>query len=374
MKVIEVNMERRRNEWAEKREIPEKTRRPTASSSTSEWYILPDLCRGSLEKNPRWSTKIDWHSTKVQMLRSLFGMNILEEGATLHVTTLRRFPGPRPARVCEAQYGKVVTDNPKSARIFTENGKKGGGTASRVHLFRGLTLRMEGSEEQTKAWACCSPGDEVFVESLSLRIKFPGARQSVHERTVRVTQTIRPIVWNVLVPSSVTSRIFACGNRAGRYHWPTDFLSDPPFFPYHHSIAVSYSPLFTLISSQDLDWVRILASHLGEPGSIPGGVIPGFSHVGIEPGGATGSTGFLGISSFRRPCIPVMLQTHLASPSFHSLFIYRWVRNQNGSNPVSSKKRCFTLAASHLARKSGKGQQLYDSGGSKTKDSLYEEA
>ncbi|KAJ8869789.1 hypothetical protein PR048_028797 [Dryococelus australis] len=34
MKVIEVNMERRRNEGGGKREIPEKTRRPTASSGT----------------------------------------------------------------------------------------------------------------------------------------------------------------------------------------------------------------------------------------------------------------------------------------------------------------------------------------------------
>ncbi|KAJ8888309.1 hypothetical protein PR048_007796 [Dryococelus australis] len=56
--------------------------------------------------------------------------------------------------------------------------------------------------------------------------------------------------------------------------------------------------------------VRLLASHIGEPGSIPGGVAPGFSHVGIVPYDFTGLRVFSGISyfsspfSFRRCSIP----------------------------------------------------------------------
>ncbi|KAJ8880576.1 hypothetical protein PR048_017046 [Dryococelus australis] len=57
--------------------------------------------------------------------------------------------------------------------------------------------------------------------------------------------------------------------------------------------------------------VRLLFCHLGEPVSIPGGVFPGFSHVGIVQ--LVGSF-FSGISCFPRPCIP-LLHTHLTSPS-----------------------------------------------------------
>ncbi|KAJ8876970.1 hypothetical protein PR048_021422 [Dryococelus australis] len=61
--------------------------------------------------------------------------------------------------------------------------------------------------------------------------------------------------------------------------------------------------------------VSLLASHQGEPGSIPGGVTPGFSPVGIVPDDAAGRLIFSGISRFPRPFIPALLHTHLASPS-----------------------------------------------------------
>ncbi|KAJ8876152.1 hypothetical protein PR048_024061 [Dryococelus australis] len=56
--------------------------------------------------------------------------------------------------------------------------------------------------------------------------------------------------------------------------------------------------------------VRLLASHPGEPSSIPGGVAPGFSQVGIVPDDATSRRVFSGISSFPRPFIPALLHTH----------------------------------------------------------------
>ncbi|KAJ8871642.1 hypothetical protein PR048_027969 [Dryococelus australis] len=60
---------------------------------------------------------------------------------------------------------------------------------------------------------------------------------------------------------------------------------------------------------------RLLASHLGEPGSIPGGVAPGFSHVGIVPDDVAGRRVFSGISRFPHPLISALLHTHLTSPS-----------------------------------------------------------
>ncbi|KAJ8898321.1 hypothetical protein PR048_003681 [Dryococelus australis] len=47
--------------------------------------------------------------------------------------------------------------------------------------------------------------------------------------------------------------------------------------------------------------VRLLASRLGEPGSFPGGVTPGFSHVGIVLGYAAGRRVFSGISRILPP-------------------------------------------------------------------------
>ncbi|KAJ8888662.1 hypothetical protein PR048_008154 [Dryococelus australis] len=61
--------------------------------------------------------------------------------------------------------------------------------------------------------------------------------------------------------------------------------------------------------------VRLLSSHLAEPGSIPGGAAPGFSRVGTVPDDSTSRRVSSGISRFLHPCIPVPLHTHLASPS-----------------------------------------------------------
>ncbi|KAJ8878393.1 hypothetical protein PR048_018971 [Dryococelus australis] len=60
--------------------------------------------------------------------------------------------------------------------------------------------------------------------------------------------------------------------------------------------------------------IRLFASHQGESRSIPGGIPPGFPHVGIVPNDAAGRRVFSGISSFSRPRIPALLHTQVASP------------------------------------------------------------
>ncbi|KAJ8880328.1 hypothetical protein PR048_016795 [Dryococelus australis] len=60
--------------------------------------------------------------------------------------------------------------------------------------------------------------------------------------------------------------------------------------------------------------IRLLASHLGDPGSIPREVSPRFSNVGIMADYAAGRRVFSGISQFSHPCIPELLRTHLTSP------------------------------------------------------------
>ncbi|KAJ8870021.1 hypothetical protein PR048_029032 [Dryococelus australis] len=58
--------------------------------------------------------------------------------------------------------------------------------------------------------------------------------------------------------------------------------------------------------------VRLLASHLGKPGSIPGGVTP--AHADVVADDAAGRRVTTGIPP-PQPCIPALLHAHLASPS-----------------------------------------------------------
>ncbi|KAJ8873764.1 hypothetical protein PR048_024598 [Dryococelus australis] len=60
----------------------------------------------------------------------------------------------------------------------------------------------------------------------------------------------------------------------------------------------------------------LLVSHFGEPGSIPCGIVPGFSHVGIVPGDAAGLRVFSGISRSPSP-----LNSGAAPYSHHSTLI-----------------------------------------------------
>ncbi|KAJ8891044.1 hypothetical protein PR048_010553 [Dryococelus australis] len=50
--------------------------------------------------------------------------------------------------------------------------------------------------------------------------------------------------------------------------------------------------------------MALVTSHQGEPGSIPGGITPGSSHVAIMPEVAASPRVFSGISQFPRQCIP----------------------------------------------------------------------
>ncbi|KAJ8897926.1 hypothetical protein PR048_003283 [Dryococelus australis] len=60
-----------------------------------------------------------------------------------------------------------------------------------------------------------------------------------------------------------------------------------------------------------VDTGGLLASHQGEPGSMPGRVTPGFSHVGIVPDDAVDCRVFSGISRFLRPSIPALPNTSM---------------------------------------------------------------
>ncbi|KAJ8888573.1 hypothetical protein PR048_008064 [Dryococelus australis] len=96
------------------------------------------------------------------------------------------------------------------------------------------------------------------------------------------------------IPAGNT-KIFACEKRGGRFRWSTDFLEVLPFPPHTASSA-----LHTWVSARRGRRgglvVRLLASHLGGPVSIPGGGVPGFALVGIVRDDVAGRRVFSGIS------------------------------------------------------------------------------
>ncbi|KAJ8870887.1 hypothetical protein PR048_027188 [Dryococelus australis] len=112
-------------------------------------------------------------------------------------------------------------------------------------------------------------------------------------RSIRPDGTISPR------PPSVDSRVGAnwAGDRVGNSFLLT-ILSHAP----NDSVTTV---------SRTSQWrrnpVRLLASHQGEPGSIPGQATTEFSQVGIVPDDAAGRWVFSGISLFPRPFIPALL-------------------------------------------------------------------
>ncbi|KAJ8872318.1 hypothetical protein PR048_025922 [Dryococelus australis] len=113
----------------------------------------------------------------------------------------------------------------------------------------GPRQRLEYARRQLDAMFASPYSDCVNVTSLDTESRaHPWGRCGVVVRPVasRLGERVR-------FPGRDRSRIFACGNRAGRWHWAAGFLRDLPFPPPLHFVAAPYSPRFTLIGSQDLD-------------------------------------------------------------------------------------------------------------------------
>ncbi|KAJ8871884.1 hypothetical protein PR048_028224 [Dryococelus australis] len=93
--------------------------------------------------------------------------------------------------------------------------------------------------------------------------------------------------------------------------------------------------------------VRLLAYHLGEPGSIPGGSLRVFASEN-RSGRCHWLAGFSRISRFLRPCIPAMLHSHLSPPSsalktsygHHFNTLNTRVREPNSANDTVNQETC----------------------------------
>ncbi|KAJ8880053.1 hypothetical protein PR048_020676 [Dryococelus australis] len=98
-------------------------------------------------------------------------------------------------------------------------------------------------------------------------------------------------------------RIIACRHRAGAAV-PGRLHCSPPTWANRGQSQAGSPPDYRMQASCRGcgAWaVTLLASHLGEPGSIPGRVTPGLSHAGIVPGNAANRRIFLGHLPFPPP-------------------------------------------------------------------------
>ncbi|KAJ8871453.1 hypothetical protein PR048_027770 [Dryococelus australis] len=81
-------------------------------------------------------------------------------------------------------------------------------------------------------------------------------------------------------------------------------------------LSCSYTLLPTELWGRGGTVARALVSHRGDPGTIPGGFTPGFSHVGIVLDDVACRRVFSGYSRFPRTCIPALLRPRV---SFHAM-------------------------------------------------------
>ncbi|KAJ8883096.1 hypothetical protein PR048_014935 [Dryococelus australis] len=112
--------------------------------------------------------------------------------------------------------------------------------------------------------------------------------------------------------------------------------------------SVSVPTLSRITSARGHGWVaaRALTSHQDELDYIPGGFTLRISCTGIMPNDDASWRVFSGISLFRFPCIPTLLNTELASPSLSlktSLVATRQLLFMACSNTTQGSKLVFIL-------------------------------
>ncbi|KAJ8887428.1 hypothetical protein PR048_013643 [Dryococelus australis] len=240
-----------------KREIPAKTRRPTASSGTIPTCENPVTRPGFEPGSPWWAVALEnikavsWPVNEIFILLRLFGdINALE--------SFRGVGGSKGQRKGEQRGGHSLLRPQFVKRPQTAE----------------LRCRYDETDVKKK---CSSDG------MTECNFKEAGEPQE-----------------NILVNDS--ARHVSCAKKFGVTPSVIEPLS--PWWKANNSRYPKVSLL-----------VRIFASHQDEPHSIPGGMAPGFSQVGIVSDDDADRRVFSGIFRFPRPCVPALLNNHLTSPS-----------------------------------------------------------
>ncbi|KAJ8896300.1 hypothetical protein PR048_001644 [Dryococelus australis] len=176
----------------------------------------------------------------------------------------RRWAGAMKAPYYRVSTGQTMTGDPRRSRWK----KGGGGGVARYRFPRGASRAT--TCHRTKQ---LSPAQPPLIQSSRQRPPSPCRRRASNTTVCHVRKQL--------------TMISVCSYSA---HWS----------PWNagNGGALASAP----------------ASHLGDPGPIPGGFAPGFSHVGIVLDDAARRRVFSGYTRFPRPCIPAPLHPKV---SFH---------------------------------------------------------
>ncbi|KAJ8898226.1 hypothetical protein PR048_003586 [Dryococelus australis] len=321
-----------RRGWG-KREIPEKTRLPAALSGTIS----------GIEPGSPW-----WEATKVTLLygadckrtklrpdtgRSNVGSVIsysyprkpMRDGARR--AAVSDSPGDWPG-VCDDAGVRVLSSSglfAVPARVYSLEDSCTGANMSHAKLHSRVHTRA--SDVGSLAAAPESSQCYLTPGSMALATCFTGEEQTFFlgdgERAVIHMSRGGGVIWYCIIsrvpeagsiPQYHATCALVCTQR--RDVTPTAYR--PSRSLSCHAIPRRFfkatTPRFADKSSpcgQSRRWSDYSPTH-GEPGSIPGGVAPGFSHVGIVLDDAAGRRIF---SGFSRSCIQALFHVHLASHS-----------------------------------------------------------
>ncbi|KAJ8881597.1 hypothetical protein PR048_018083 [Dryococelus australis] len=322
MSVIEVNMERRRNEGTGKREIPEKAHRHTASSGTiptcGNPMTWPGIEPGSpwweasvLIAQPPWPLDVQWEQVPTNCLR-------LPTGTPPHIAGINTHQKGRFTRhntPCELMLGCFACLRPRSV-----------GALGRSMYSPGMSGRLyvQGTEEREDEQSC------VDYPRLDVRRRTtpPCCECSVASRskqTGRQSQHCLPQA-DVAQHGAVHDTSSVCRTHASSRL--TGHRSEANTTPVTLLMFPTKSHKDNLVTSHDRcrGCGGVTVRLLGEPDYNPAEIAPKFPHVEIVPDDtACWSASFLGFLSPVSPALAFRRCSILTSFHPHRLSRPRWL-------------------------------------------------
>ncbi|KAJ8872418.1 hypothetical protein PR048_026022 [Dryococelus australis] len=157
----------------------------------------------------------------------------------------------------------------------------------------------------------------IVPDDVAGRLIFSGISRLLHSQLTSLSPALKTSMLRVTLNSLThiaLDKIIVHGYKALQLQY---FFTCGPDEVKAWTIQLSLTPEYICLWGRDHGGVvaRLLASHLGDQGSIPGGVATGFPQVGIVPDDATGRRAFSGSLVSPRTFIPALPHSQLASPS-----------------------------------------------------------
>ncbi|KAJ8878903.1 hypothetical protein PR048_019506 [Dryococelus australis] len=245
-----------------------------------------------------------------------------------------------PATLCECQYCWQTT-----ARHRTT-----------VHTRRPLRLALNTTQRRNRLQLCnhgaMQNGSNAGSANMILLVYMSHAQTAwCHEVRfpVRSHEILQPVVLS-FVDAHAMATVYGEPHR--QTPSPLENMQDGVLPLHTYRIICRNWTSATPLRGRGGVVVRLLGSHLGQPGSIPCGAAPGFSHVRIVPVDASDRQVFSGFSPFPRLFILALLHTHLETPSL-ALKIWMLRAAHISSFTTTAYRDVWRNVVAHVATRRG---------------------